>query len=150
VSTPDVNDEQLIRLSSFKRVCAERGLGAQQLAALFESRYSFWRELLAGKKSFGEKLARRIEDKLGLPTKWLDTGGDLPKGLVGAPSPAGLAVAQTYDRMSSKQQELFLKLLEASFGAVPEERPPELGHSDLMDIDLDLGEPANVNKEKRR
>jgi hypothetical protein len=56
----------------------------------------------------------------------------------------------TYDRMSTGQQELFLKLLEASFGADPRGRPEELGHSDHMDLDLDLNIPADAKKAHHR
>ena len=50
-------------------------MGARELTAKLGSRYSFWNDLLKGNKSFGEKLARRIEEGLELPRGWLDEAG---------------------------------------------------------------------------
>jgi hypothetical protein len=68
-----MNDERLIRLSNFQRLCETWQLTATELVNRLGSRYSFWRDLLADEKpSFGEKLARRIEEGLLLPRGWLD------------------------------------------------------------------------------
>jgi len=91
-------------------------------------------QLIDPDEPFGDTAARRLVEKLGLEAGYFDP----PKVGDHAPSAAGFAVAMTYDRMSPGQQELFLKLLEASFGAAPSERPKELGHSDMMDLDIDL------------
>lgn len=70
--TREVTDK-LVRLANFERLCRERKLGARDLEQMFGTRYSFWHDLLAGQKSFGEKLARRIEAKLDSPDRWLDS-----------------------------------------------------------------------------
>lgn len=67
-----MSDERLIRLENLRRLVAERGLTPQSLSDRLGSRYSYWRDLLAGQKSFGEKAARRIEEGLDLPRGWLD------------------------------------------------------------------------------
>lgn len=69
-------EEAAIRLENLKLVCAARGLDAKALADRFTGRYTYWRDLLAGNKSFGEKVARRIEEDLQLPPKWLDEPHD--------------------------------------------------------------------------
>lgn len=56
------------RLTNLKRL----KLTPTDLVQRVGSRSSFWSDLLAGRKSFGEKLARKIEDKLELPPGWLD------------------------------------------------------------------------------
>jgi hypothetical protein len=71
-----VSDERLIRLENLRRLCAERGLTPQSLSDRIGSRYSYWRDLLVGQKSFGEKAARRIEEDLDLPRGWLDSVHD--------------------------------------------------------------------------
>jgi hypothetical protein len=77
--TLEVSEDKLIRLENLKRVQTERGLTIGDLADRLGTVYSFARDLLAGKKPFGEKLARKVEEKLLLPRQWLDQ--------VGAPIP---------------------------------------------------------------
>ena len=67
-----VADEKLIRLENFQQFCRRRSLTPAVLARDFENRVSYWSELLAGKKPFGEKIARRIEEKYGLARGQLD------------------------------------------------------------------------------
>ncbi len=88
-------------------------------------------QLLDPEQPFGDTAARRLIERLHLPQDYFDST---------APSAAGQAVADAYEKMSPGQQELFLRLLEASFGAPVVGRPKELGHSDFMDIELDFGE----------
>lgn len=74
-----MSDERLIRLRNFQRLCKARGLTPAHLSIELGSTYPYWRDLLAGQKSFGEKAARRIEEGLKLPRGWLDKeGGDVP------------------------------------------------------------------------
>ena len=48
-------------------------LTPKELVAKAGRTYSYWRDLMEdGKKSFGEKVARSIEESLGLPDGWLD------------------------------------------------------------------------------
>jgi hypothetical protein len=53
-------------------------------------------------------------------------------------SAGAVAVGVAFDHMSVAEQEKFLKLLEVAFGASARARPKELGHSDMMDLDIDL------------
>lgn len=99
-------------------------------------------QLLDPNEPFGDTAARRLIERLGLPADYFD-----PPMAGQTPSPAGLAVGATYDKMKPEQQKLFLKLLEASFGALEEDRPREFGHSDAMDIELEL---PPVEEDKKR
>lgn len=99
-------------------------------------------QLLDPEEPFGDTAARRLIDKLSLAQGYFD-----PPLAGSAPSHAGIAVANTYDRMSAQQREIFLKLLEVSFGARQEQRPPELGNSDYMDIELEM---PDAEERKRR
>lgn len=47
-------------------------LGPKALTEKLGRTYSFWRDLTKSDKSFGEKLARSIEEGLDLPRGWLD------------------------------------------------------------------------------
>lgn len=64
-----MSDDALIRLSNLKAT----GVTAKQLEAAKVGRYTYCRDLLAGQKSFGEKAARKIEEKMGWPRGCLDT-----------------------------------------------------------------------------
>ena len=61
-------EEALIRLENLRRL----RLSPTDLSTRVGGRYTYWRDLLGGKKSFGEKIARKIEDKLSLPRGSLD------------------------------------------------------------------------------
>lgn len=63
-----MSDDALIRLANLKAL----GYGPAELSQTMGSSYQYWHDLLAGRKSFGEKAARNIEDKLGLPRGCLD------------------------------------------------------------------------------
>jgi len=66
-------EDTLIRLERFKAVCKARGLETpSDLEQTLGRRVSFWSDLLNGRKSFGEKLARKIEEQMGLPRNALD------------------------------------------------------------------------------
>lgn len=73
-----VSEDRLIRVDNLRRLCKARGwitdksLGASELRNRLGRSYVFWRDLLNGDKSFGEKLARDIEGGLALPRGWLD------------------------------------------------------------------------------
>lgn len=63
-----MSDDALIRRENLKAL----NRSATELSALLGSRYTYWRDLLNGSKSFGERAARRIEEGLGLPRGALD------------------------------------------------------------------------------
>ena len=64
----EMSDDALIRLANLKTL----GYGPTDLVSKVGNSYQYWRDLLAGKKSFGEKAARNIEAKLALPRGCLD------------------------------------------------------------------------------
>jgi hypothetical protein len=63
-----MSEDSLIRLTNLKAL----GLTATELSEKVGGRYTYWRDMLHGNKSFGEKIARKIEDKLKLPRGSLD------------------------------------------------------------------------------
>lgn len=65
-----MSDSALIRLQNLLAL----KLGATELSDRVGGRYTYWRDMLAGNKSFGEKAARKIEESLDLPRGWLDGG----------------------------------------------------------------------------
>lgn len=69
-----MSDEAAIRRANLKALCKQRGWSIKALAErLTWARYSYWRDLLENSsKSFGEKVARRIEETLDLGRGWLD------------------------------------------------------------------------------
>jgi hypothetical protein len=69
-----MNEDALIRLSNLKAL----GLTAKLLEQQVGGRYTYWRDLLAGQKSFGEKIARKIEEAMEYPRGYLDQVIDKP------------------------------------------------------------------------
>lgn len=67
-------DDALIRRQSLRALLKARGWAIKDLQEqVGEGRYTYWRDLLENDtKSFGEKVARKIEDKLGLDRGYLD------------------------------------------------------------------------------
>lgn len=62
---------RLERLKSLKKT-------PRELSDHLGSTYAYWRNVLAGVKDIGEKVARRIEDGYNLPHGWLDGFADEP------------------------------------------------------------------------
>lgn len=67
--------DRLVRIEALREVMESRGLNASDLGRLTGKQPSYFYGLLAGSKSFGEKIARSLEEDLGLPRGHLD-GGD--------------------------------------------------------------------------
>ena len=66
-------EDTLVRLERFREECRTRGIdGPVELSAKFGRAPSFWSDLFHGRKSFGEKLARSLEEQMGLPRNTLD------------------------------------------------------------------------------
>lgn len=61
-----------IRLENLRTIWRARGLSPTIAAERYGRRVSFWSDLLNGRKAFGEKLARSIEEQLGLTPLTLD------------------------------------------------------------------------------
>ncbi len=80
-----MGDEALIRREALLGVLKARGLKEQHaqvayLSGLKIARDTYWRDLLKGNKSFGEKMARKIESALEPP---------LPRGYLDNPTERG-------------------------------------------------------------
>lgn len=69
-----MSDDAAIRRANLLRLCKARQWAPGDLAnAAGFGRYSFWFDVLnSPAKSFGEKLARQLEESLQLPRRWLD------------------------------------------------------------------------------
>ncbi len=87
-----MGEDALIRLTNLKAL----GHAPNDLVRLVGNSYPYWRDLLAGQKSFGEKAARNIEEKLGLARGCLDTAdGCGTRRVVVAQEPAAPYTAGT-------------------------------------------------------
>lgn len=64
-----MSDDAAIRRENLKAIIQKRGWSISDLPEKMDwGRYSYWRDLLeTAAKSFGEKVARRIEERLALP-----------------------------------------------------------------------------------
>jgi len=69
LSTSAMSEDALIRLENLKRL----KIDAATLSLRVGGRNTYWHDMLAGKKSFGEKVARKIESALDLPRLTLDS-----------------------------------------------------------------------------
>ena len=69
-----MSDDALIRRENLRAL----NISATDLVKSVGSSYQYWRDLMAGNKSFGEKAARRIEEGVGLPRGSLDVPGIKP------------------------------------------------------------------------
>lgn len=90
--TSRMNDDALIRLSNLKAL----NLTPKDLSERVGNRVSYWSDLLRGQKSFGEKLARKIEEQLSIPRGSLDTADadePIPSPSIGRPDAERLAEA---------------------------------------------------------
>lgn len=63
-----MSDDALIRLENLRSL----KLSAPELSLRVGGAKSYWHGMLAGTRPFGEKIARKIEDKIGLARGWLD------------------------------------------------------------------------------
>ena len=102
-------DDAAIRLANFKK-CFDEPFSPSEAARKLWGTASQWSDLYRGQKSFGEKLARKIEDKLGLLRMSLDD----PDGPQPAPlSPELLARLQEAPDDERRRLE---NMLRAHFG----------------------------------
>lgn len=77
--------ESIIRLDILKEVCRAKGWvqgngkpSPGELGAAIDRKTNYCSDLLNGTRSFGEDIARHIEEKLGLPKWHLDGGAGWP------------------------------------------------------------------------
>lgn len=97
-----VADEKLIRLKNLKAVLIARLVPPRERARYLHERVgsniSYWSGLLAGQRPFGEKVARRIEEKLGLgSSKALDDEG--PQAGTEALAQDALEIAEAFNAL---------------------------------------------------
>lgn len=94
------NPETRLRKEALKHACRVRNLDAAALARLIGFSYSYAAALLNvnSEKAFGEKIARRIEDGLGL----------LPKSLDEAPSASVLVAMEPTKPYARRRQPTWL------------------------------------------
>lgn len=117
-----MSDDAAIRRENFKAIVAKRGWPIADLCGetgkMGWGRYSYWRDLLENPtKSFGEKIARRIEERLTLPRGSLDEPGYGRSGRYPKPAERIVAPAPTDDERFRAAAEFFAKLFpRVSFG----------------------------------
>lgn len=81
---------KLIRITRLKQFFAQRGVeDLSSRASLIGKKPNQASDLLTGKASFGEKVARSIEEHSELPLGWLDHLGDSTEEPNIKPTPAG-------------------------------------------------------------
>jgi len=81
--------DSLIRLENLRRL----NKTAKELELAVGGRYTYWHDMLAGTKSFGEKAARKIEEKLGLVRGQMDQEHGISSATVTPPPPSVTASA---------------------------------------------------------
>ena len=92
-----MNENKLIRVENLNKL----GLTAVELSDRVGGRVTYWHGMLTGTRPFGEKAARKIEEKLDLPRGAMDEY----KGVTPAPTPPykpsgfALALAMMYDAL---------------------------------------------------
>lgn len=100
-----MSDDALIRRTNLKKL----GLNPRALSDRVGNSYQYWRDLMETDKSFGEKKARSIEDKLGLPRGFLDREGAVnttDDGGVSVTIGAGESMHRLLDLMHSERETL--------------------------------------------
>jgi hypothetical protein len=132
-----MSDDALIRLKNLQAL----GHNPADLSRLIGKSYQYWRDLLAGNKSFGEKAARNIEEKLGLLRGCLDASeGCIERGMppktealpdvaaitrIGSTTPRqaldilGLLIAEADDLTRDQIKPLFSRMCDEP-GRIPE------------------------------
>lgn len=114
-------DDAKIRLENFRAYWGDAWSPTAAARALWGTP-SLWSDLYNGRKSFGEKLARQIEDKLGLVRLSLDD--------VGGPQIAPLSsdLMNRLEQAPAEERRRLENMLRAHFGmdllATPEAVPP--------------------------
>lgn len=121
-------DVKAIRRSRLRKLIAERfhGINAQ-LASKIERQPDYVSRLLTEKprhrRDLGEKLAREIERKVGLPSGWLDIDEasdsliQQPLGIYNVSEVLQQRLLELFDKLTPPQQEEFMGQLESSVQA---------------------------------
>lgn len=98
------------RKKAFKQVAESRNLTAQKLATQVGGAVSYWYGMLAGKRPFGERTARNIEDKLGLQRYSLDEPTDDLTGALVRLDSKERDLVESYRKLSKEARGLDLEL----------------------------------------
>ena len=114
-----MSDLSLLRLSNFNKRFRADEYGPVQLAKRFGRSASFWSDLRAGRKSFGEKLARSIEELGQLVPGSLDD----PEGVENMPIPTD--IMNRLARLSDADRAKAIAVLRAHLGDDLEGARPE-------------------------
>lgn len=129
-STADMADDALIRLENLKSL----QIDLRTLCAKVGGRDTYWRDLLKGNKSFGERIARKIEERFELPRGWLDeTHEDRKADPI---SYEAMRMARRYDSLTPLERARLRRLMDAAVDD-PDEDRPQFG--DLLGGDSNLG-----------
>ncbi len=120
-----MSDDALIRKANLKAL----GKSASELASITGKSYQYWRDVMETPKSFGEKSARNVEEKLGLPRCSLDTAGhysaDASKPSMSAFSKSVLSAMQRIDMPAEPQFEFEPSPTDIRFSMAPDEEEQE-------------------------
>lgn len=93
-----MSEDALIRYTNLEAICAANNWGPSELAAQIGRSVSQASDMLRRKKTFGEKIARDIEQRLNLPRNWLD----VPHGsaeIIQASAPVVMEKSPTYQTL---------------------------------------------------
>ena len=114
-----VADEKLVRLHNLKELLRARQVEDRERAAYLVkqlgSSVSYWSGMLAGDRSFGERVARRIEEGLGLGRGHLDSDGHSP-----APAGGAISIAQTMSESTQRMTPITIQWESVVIGQMPE------------------------------
>lgn len=86
-----MSDDRLIRLQNLKAM----NLGPTDLKRRFGRSVSYWSDMLNNRKSFGEDVARDIEERAALPRYWMDTPHDISETKAALSTPTQAPNAET-------------------------------------------------------
>lgn len=117
-------DLKPIRIERLKAFAKSRGLvdNPSGLGALIGKEPNQVYNLLSGKGSFGEKVARSIEAKAGLPRNWLDTDAASERA-VAMLSPEAVAIARAIDALQGDPRKKVILLCQQILGLAEPGRP---------------------------
>lgn len=115
-------EEKLIRIKRLKAALESRHIAqparARHLKDKCGSSVGYWSGLLAGDRSFGEKVARSVEESLQLPRGYLDQ-----EGL----SLHAMEVGELFDQLDPRGQAVLIATAHALMRPGTASEPPEDG-----------------------
>lgn len=121
-----MNENGLIRLDNLQRL----GLNAAELSARVGGARSYWHGMLAGQRPFGEKIARKIEERLELPRGSMDESEAVVAVATEPPykpSPFAMSLARFYDGLPGDdvvRAQAFVNAMDAMRQATAQKSTP--------------------------